>query len=105
MTANCGYPHFELLPNVSNESIPRVVGYNDDLPFREGTIISFSCPPGLALIRSSSATCTSNGEWEPDLRTVICDSSGNNSVLPANSTKTNTTACMCIVHIAIILLL
>jgi hypothetical protein len=76
LIANCGYPDFELLLNISNESIPRVMDYNDDLPAREGTTIIFSCPPGLDLIGSSSATCTGNGEWEPDLRTLLCDNLG-----------------------------
>ena len=58
--ASCGYP--ELLPMVNNDSITRVFGDNH-LPV-EGSIITFSCPPGMELIGSNSATCTDNGEWK-----------------------------------------
>ena len=63
---NCGHPG--LVPR-ANKSLPRVEGYND-LPIRKGTNITFSCPPGKVLIGPNSATCTENGEWEPDLRLI-----------------------------------
>ena len=63
LIVNCGHPG--LVPRANN-SLPRVEGY-DDLPVRKGTNISFSCPPGKVLIGPSWATCTENGEWEPDL--------------------------------------
>ena len=62
--ANCGHPG--LVPR-ANDSLPRVEGY-DDFPVRKGTNITFSCPPGKVLIGPNSATCTENGEWEPDLQ-------------------------------------
>ena len=68
--ANCREP--ELISPV--ESVPRVAGYDDVIPV-EGTTIMFSCPPGLVLIgfSSNSATCTENGEWEPDPSGVTCN--------------------------------
>ena len=61
IVGNCGDPTL-LLP--VNNSVPSVESY-DDLPI-EGSTVRFSCPPGSVLVRSSSATCTENGEWEPD---------------------------------------
>ena len=52
-----------------NDSIPNIEGYDDTIPV-EGTTISFSCPPGLVLIGPNSATCTEDGEWEPDPKTA-----------------------------------
>ena len=57
---------------VSNDSVPNIEGY-DGLSV-EGSTIRFSCPPGLVLSGSNSATCTVNGEWEPDPRQLICTS-------------------------------
>ena len=72
--AKCGHP--ELLSTVSNESVPNVVGYDDIIPV-EGTTIWFSCPPGLVITGSNSATCMENGEWDPDPSGVKCgDSKG-----------------------------
>ena len=70
--ANCGNPN--LLPMckpIGNDSVPNIEGYDDIIPI-EGTTISFSCAPGLVLIGPNSATCTENGEWEPDPRQPIC---------------------------------
>ena len=70
--ANCGHPELQLLS--TNDSVPRrprVDGSDDILPL-EGNTISFSCPPGLALIGPNSVTCTENGEWEPDPRRLLC---------------------------------
>ena len=60
----------ELISLVGDKSIGP--GY-DDVISVEGTTIMFSCPPGLLLIGSSSATCTENGEWEPDPSGVTCN--------------------------------
>ena len=59
-----------LTATCSNDSIPRVEGY-DGLPL-EGSTITFSCPPGMELIGPSLATCMENGEWEPDLSGLMC---------------------------------
>jgi hypothetical protein len=89
-TANCGYP--DLLSAIGNDSMIR----NDcssrtvtptmsaecpdsvqNLIHVEGCKIRFSCPPGLVLNGSNSATCTGNGEWEPDPSWLTCgDSKG-----------------------------
>ena len=69
--ANCGYP--SLLPSIDNNSIPRINSY-DGLSI-EGSTIRFSCLPGLMLIGPNSATCTENGEWEPDPGGVMCNDS------------------------------
>ena len=45
-----------------------------DLPV-EGSTIMFSCPPGMDLIGSNSATCMENGEWEPDPSGLMCNDS------------------------------
>ena len=60
-----------LLPTC-RDSVPKVVGFDDDFVPVEGSTITFSCPPGLVLNGSNSATCTGNGEWEPDPRGLIC---------------------------------
>ena len=72
-TANCGYP--ELLSAVSNDSqAPDIVEYDTFIPI-EGSTISFSCPPGLELNGSNSATCAENGGWEPDPSWLTCNES------------------------------
>ena len=67
--ANCGHPESQLLS--TNDSVPRVDGLDDILPIG-GSTVTFSCPPGLVLIGLNSATCTENGEWEPDLSELMC---------------------------------
>ena len=67
--AKCGHPEL-----VSNDSVPKVVGYDDIIPV-EGTTIWFSCPPGLVITGPNSATCMENGEWEPDPSGVTCNDS------------------------------
>ena len=62
----------ERLFTLSNYSLPSVVGYDDIVPV-EGSTVSFTCPPGLALTGPNSATCTGNGEWEPDPREIMCN--------------------------------
>ena len=80
IVANCGDP--EILPT-ANDSVlvPSIEDYSG-LPI-EGTTIRFSCPPGLKLIDGPySAICTENGEWEPDLNSLILcnDSKGFHTV-------------------------
>jgi hypothetical protein len=58
---NCGYPEL-LLRRFGNYSVPNIEGY-DGLPI-EGSVITFSCPPGLVLTGPNSAICTGNGRWE-----------------------------------------
>ena len=43
-----------------------------DLYLIEGTTVDFICPPGLVLDRTMSATCMTNGEWEPEPQNVMC---------------------------------
>ena len=43
-----------------------------DLYLIEGTTVDFICPPGLVLNGTMSATCMTNGEWEPDPQNVMC---------------------------------
>ena len=43
------------------------------IPTFEGSTVSFSCPPGFVLTGPDSATCTGNGEWEPDPRGITCN--------------------------------
>ena len=62
----------------SNDSVPNVVGFDNDFIPVEGIVIIFSCPPGLVLNGSNTAICMENGEWEPDPSRLICtDSAGN----------------------------
>ena len=68
--AKCGQPELLL---IANDSVPNIEGYNG-LPI-EGSVISFSCPPGLSLIGPNFATCTETGEWEPDLSSLVCNNS------------------------------
>ena len=63
--AKCGCPY----------SYANIEGY-DNLSALEGGTIRFSCPPGLELIGPELATCSENGEWEPDPSGLICNDSG-----------------------------
>ena len=67
---NCRYPEL-----VYNGSIPTLLGYDNHLPVREGTTITFSCPAGQMLTGSTLAICTGNGEWEPDPTWLMCNAS------------------------------
>ena len=58
----------------NTDAIPTVNGYDDLLPM-EGSMVTFSCPPGRELVGPSSVTCTENGEWGPDPRGVMCNQS------------------------------
>ena len=64
ITAKCGHP---------NSTLVNVEGYDDNLSALEDSTIRFSCPPGMELIGPDSATCTGNGEWEPDLSRLMCE--------------------------------
>ena len=64
-TAKCGRP----MVNVN--SPVRVVDY-DGLTADIGTIVNFTCPPDLLLIRPNSTSCTGNGVWAPDPSGVMC---------------------------------
>ena len=53
-----------------------IAGYSN--PALEGTDITLSCPSGLVLTGSNStATCTGNGKWEPDLGQRECKGKSN----------------------------
>ena len=71
-TANCRHQILLTSARYCNDSIPKVVGYHDDLPILEGNTINFVCPPGLALTGPDSTTCTENGDWEPDPSGLKC---------------------------------
>ena len=71
--AKCEHPQ-ELLSAESNVSVSTIVDYNGFAV--EGITISFSCPPEFKLIGPHSAKCTENGEWEPDLSQLKCNSTG-----------------------------
>ena len=53
---------------MENDSVI-LTDYVDD-PALEGTIVTFSCPPGMQFTGNNitTATCMGNGEWEPDPR-------------------------------------
>ena len=57
-------------PQLASVSPIRVEG--DRNPVIEGTIVTFSCPPGLILTGSNTSTCTENGEWKPDIKGTEC---------------------------------
>ena len=38
----------------------------------EGAMANFSCPPGMMVNGTNTATCTENGEWKPDPQDVEC---------------------------------
>ena len=59
----------------NNDSIPRVIGYDDLQLASEGSMVTFSFPLGRELVGPNSATCTRNGEWGPDPRGVMCNQS------------------------------
>ena len=56
---------------MSRESV-EVSGYNDSSVAMEGTVATFTCPPGMILIGLNMTTCMGNGEWDPDPRHVKC---------------------------------
>ena len=65
--ANCGHPELK----ASNDShVPNIVDY-EDLPI-EGETVRFDCLPGSMLTGPNSATCSENGEWEPDPSQLMC---------------------------------
>ena len=37
-----------------------------------GTVVTFSCPPGLMLNGPKSVICTNTGQWEPAPSAVYC---------------------------------
>ena len=63
--------------NNDSRSVPNIDGC-DGLPV-EGSTVAFSCPPGLKLIRPTSATCIKNGEWQPDPKGLVCNDSTSKS--------------------------
>ena len=69
--AKCEYPQ-DLFSAESNVSIPRIIVDPSGFPI-EGSTVRFSCPRRSELIGSSSAQCTENGEWEPDLSQLMCN--------------------------------
>ena len=73
--AKCERP--ELIPvcTTSCNSVPTIMGIDDNDIRVEGNTITFSCPPGLELVGPNSATCTGNGEWGPDLSGLMCNNS------------------------------
>ena len=44
-----------------------------------GTVVTFSCPPGLTLNGPDSVMCTHTGQWEPALSEVNCSENTNTS--------------------------
>ena len=44
-----------------------------------GTVVIFSCPPGLTLNGPKSVMCTHTGQWEPALSEVNCSKDTNTS--------------------------
>ena len=59
------------MSSTCGDSVPKVLG-SDGLPV-EGNTIRFSCPPGLVIVGPDSATCTEDGEWEPDPSGLWCE--------------------------------
>ena len=76
--------------SLDNDTIPRIEDYDDMVPTLEGRTVSFSCPPGFILTGPDSATCTGNGEWEPDPRGTTC----NNATLEGQCINSLTILCM-----------
>ena len=72
--ANCEDP--ELYLSTVNDSLPNIEDY-----YGENIVITFSCPPGFMLVGPNSATCTRNGEWEPNLTGVMCSNSTGNQFM------------------------
>ena len=68
--ATCVVP--ELLLTDGKYSIRKRAVENDVLTPVEGMTISFVCPFGLKLVGPDSATCGENGEWEPNLKGLMC---------------------------------
>ena len=63
LAAKCDYPVFQT-------TFLTVMNFSD--PAIQDTNITFSCPPGLALIGSDTSMCTENGEWDKDLWSLRC---------------------------------
>ena len=47
-----------------------VIGYRE--PAMRGASVTFACISGLMLSGPNTSTCMGNGEWEPDLRKMVC---------------------------------
>ena len=73
--AICRRPSLIPVCTCSADSIPRLVGFDDNITPVEGSTVRFSCPPGLELIGPDSATCRENGEWGPDIKGIMCNHS------------------------------
>ena len=65
ITVTCPEPH-----SAFGDQSVRVSSYRN--PAIEGTTVTFSCPDGLTLTGSNASTCTGNGEWKPQLKTIKC---------------------------------
>ena len=80
-----------------NDSLLHIEDY-DGLSI-ENTVITFSCPPGFMLVGPNSATCTRNGEWEPNFAGVMCRTTTGNQLFMSRSLSIYhynvESACMC----------
>ena len=66
------------LLSISDDSVIAVrVGYHSLA--LNGTVVTFSCPPGLMLNGPESVMCTHTGQWEPVLSEVNCSKDTNTS--------------------------
>ena len=61
--ANCGYP------KITDNSVA-LMNFSD--PATQGTSVAFGCSETLVLTGPDSATCMSNGQWEPNPTEVKC---------------------------------
>ena len=57
-----------------------------------GTVVTFSCPPGLMLNGPKSVMCTHTGQWEPSPSAVNCSNDTD------SSSKNEYTTVLCHVH-------
>ena len=72
LIANCGHPVFSSSTLTVREMST------------EGSILNFTCPPGLVLTGPNTTTCMENGEWEPDSRQAKCIGKVNKTLLECN---------------------
>ena len=60
------------LPSQLLEQPVIVISGSQEIPYREGQFITYTCPHGFVLTGPNASVCTGNREWEPDPGELDC---------------------------------